>query len=109
MLELDQIDAVSVCTFTKAHCQPSIDALESGKHVLVEKPMAATSEEAIRMVQASQKNDKILMVGMKWRFMPEILAAKSFIENQKLGSIYWIKQMYKIEQKAKNIPRARNV
>ena len=89
MLELDQIDAVSVCTFTKAHCQPSIDALESGKHVLVEKPMAATSEEAIRMVQASQKNDKILMVGMKWRFMPEILAAKSFIENQKLGSIYY--------------------
>ena len=89
MLKLNQIDAVSVCTFTKAHCQPSIDALEADKHVLVEKPMAATVDEAVRMVQASQKNNKILMVGMKWRFMPEVLAAKSFIEDQKLGEIYY--------------------
>ena len=72
MLKLDQIDAISVCTYTKAHSQPSIDALRAGKHVLVEKPMAATAEEAIQMVKASKKNDKILMVGMKWRFMPEI-------------------------------------
>ena len=89
MLKLDQIDAISVCTYTKAHSQPSIDALRAGKHVLVEKPMAATAEEAIQMVKASKKNDKILMVGMKWRFMPEILAAKAFIENSKLVEIYY--------------------
>ena len=89
MLQLDQIDAVSVCTFTRAHCQPSIDALNTGKHVLVEKPMAATAEEGIQMVKASRQNHRILMVGMKWRFMPEVLAAKAFIDDQKLGEIYY--------------------
>ena len=55
MLKLDQIDAISVCTYTKAHAQPSIDALNAGKHVLVEKPMAATAAEGIQMAKASRK------------------------------------------------------
>src|SRR5215468_11761450 len=42
LLALDEIDAVSVCTYNKAHCQPTVDALRAGKHVLVEKPLAAT-------------------------------------------------------------------
>ena len=89
MLKLDQIDAISVCTYTKAHAQPSIDALNAGKHVLVEKPMAATAAEGIQMAKASRKNNRILMVGMKWRFMPEVLATKAFIENSKLGDIFY--------------------
>src|SRR5258708_36705477 len=38
LLALDEIDAVSICTFNKAHCQPTVDARRAGKHVLVEKP-----------------------------------------------------------------------
>ena len=80
LLALAAVDAVSVCTYTKAHCEPTVAALQRGKHVIVEKPMAATTAEAHQMVEAQRTSGKILMVGMKWRFMPEIQAAKAFIE-----------------------------
>ena len=89
MLALTEVDAVSVCTYTKAHCKPTVAALQAGKHVIVEKPMAATTAEAHRMVEAQRVSGKILMVGMKWRFMPEIQAAKAFIEAGNLGQIYY--------------------
>ena len=43
LLDLEAVDAVSVCTYTRAHCAPVVAALQAGKHVLVEKPMAATT------------------------------------------------------------------
>ena len=54
MLRLDEIDAVSVCT---------IAALNAGKHVLCEKPMAVTVEEAVAMKEAAERNGKLLMIG----------------------------------------------
>ena len=89
LLALAEVDAVSVCTYTKAHCEPTVAALQAGKHVIVEKPMAATAAEAYRMVEAQRVSGQILMVGMKWRFMPEIQAAKAFIEAGNLGQIYY--------------------
>ena len=89
LLKLNEVDAVSVCTYTQAHCQPTVDALRAGKHVLVEKPMAATTSDAYQMVQAAQDSGKLLMVGMKWRFMPQILAAKQFIAEGKLGDVQY--------------------
>ena len=89
VLALDEVDAVSVCTYNRAHCEPTVAALEAGKHVIVEKPMAATTVEAYRMVQAAEASGKILMVGMKWRFMPEVLAAQQFIAQGNLGAIYY--------------------
>ena len=80
LLALAEVEAVSVCTYTTAHCEPTVAALQRGKHVIVEKPMAATTAEAHQMVEAQRTSGKILMVGMKWRFMPEIQAAKAFIE-----------------------------
>ncbi|MCZ6680633.1 MAG: Gfo/Idh/MocA family oxidoreductase, partial [Candidatus Poribacteria bacterium] len=59
LLALDAVDAVSVCTYTKAHCEPTVAALQAGKHVLVEKPMAATASEAYRMVQAQENSGKM--------------------------------------------------
>jgi predicted dehydrogenase len=89
LLALDEIDAVSICTPTCAHSAPAIDALGAGKHVLVEKPMAATTAEAQRMVAAAQTSGKMLMVEMKWRFMPELLAAREAIARGDLGRIYY--------------------
>ena len=89
LLDLEEVDAVSVCTYSRAHCEPTVAALEAGKHVIVEKPMATTTAEAYQMVQAAEASGKILMVGMKWRFMPEIRAAKAFIESGKLGETYY--------------------
>lgn len=89
LLALDQIDAVSICTFTQAHDQPTIAALQAGKHVLVEKPMAANTPQAVAMVHAAQHSDKILMIDMKWRFMPEILAARQALDNKLIGQVYY--------------------
>jgi predicted dehydrogenase len=89
LLELKEVEAISVCTFNQAHCAPTVAALEAGKHVLVEKPMAATTEDAWRMVQAARKSGKLLMVEMKWRFMPQILAARRAIARGDLGRIYY--------------------
>ena len=89
LLNMKQIDAVSVCTYNAAHCQPTVDALKAGKHVLVEKPMAVNAQEAYRMATAAEASGKILMVAMKWRFMPEVLAAKQAVEDGLLGDIYY--------------------
>ena len=63
MLKLPEIDAVSVCTWNSAHAPCTIAALNAGKHVLCEKPMALNSEEARAMKAAAEKNGKLLMIG----------------------------------------------
>lgn len=89
LLEIEEIDAISVCTYNAAHCQPTVEALKANKHVIVEKPMAANGQEALTMVKAAKNSKKILMVGMKWRFMPEVLAARKAVEDGLLGRIYY--------------------
>ncbi len=89
MLAKEDIEAVNVCTFNQAHRQPTVDALYAGKHVLVEKPMAATLEDATAMTRAAFETGKILMVAMKNLFAPHIVAAKSIVDTGKLGDIYY--------------------
>ena len=68
MLKDESIDAVSVCTPNFLHAQPTIDALEAGKHVMVEKPMSMTVKESEDMVAAAKANGKHLVCGFQWRF-----------------------------------------
>ncbi|MEW6753766.1 MAG: Gfo/Idh/MocA family oxidoreductase [Candidatus Latescibacterota bacterium] len=89
LLELKEVDAVSVCTYNEAHCEPTVRALEAGKHVLVEKPMASNTADAWRMVQASQASGRLLMVEMKWRFMPELQAGRQTVACGALGRPYY--------------------
>ena len=89
LLSLDAVDAVSVCTPTATHSEPAVAALDAGKNVLVEKPMAASTAEAQQMVAAATRAGKLLMVEMKWRFMPELLAARQAIARGDLGRIYY--------------------
>lgn len=58
LLKMDELDAVSVCTPNYLHAPISIDALNAGKHVLCEKPMATSKEEAEQMIQAAKKVGK---------------------------------------------------
>lgn len=89
LLALPEIEAVSVCTWNQAHCAPTVAALQAGKHVLVEKPMAATTTEAWQMVLAARQTDRIMMVDMKWRFMPELLAGRQAVAEGRLGQVYF--------------------
>ena len=89
MLKMDELDGVIVCTPTAVHGEPTVAALKAGKHVLCEKPMEASLDAATEMVRASHENDKILMVALKLRYSPQVIKAKSIIDDGTLGDIYY--------------------
>jgi predicted dehydrogenase len=94
MLEREKLDAVSVCTPNALHKEPTILALESGAHVLVEKPIATSAEEGAAMVRAAKKAGRILIVGFQERFNPYGMVIKRFVENGDIGWIYYNKAVY---------------
>lgn len=81
------VDAVSITTHINDHCNIAIDALRAGKHVLLEKPMAATVAECDRIVQAARESDHLFMVGHICRFDPRVVLAKEAIDAGRLGRI----------------------
>jgi predicted dehydrogenase len=89
LLALD-IDGVSICTPNVAHHRTSVDALEAGKHVLVEKPMAVTLEQGIDMVKAQKKANKILTIGFQPRYDPNMIAVKELVQSGRLGDVYYV-------------------
>jgi UDP-N-acetylglucosamine 3-dehydrogenase len=88
LLANPEIDAVSVCTPNYLHSPISIDALNAGKHVLCEKPMATSKEEAEGMIEAAKRNNKKLMIAHNQRFVPSHQKARQLIENGEVGKIY---------------------
>lgn len=91
MLKMKEIDAVSVTTWNNIHAPASIAALNAGKHVLCEKPLALNADQALEMVEASKKSGKILMVGFCRRFGNNAIALKEMIDNGDLGNLYYAK------------------
>ena len=89
ILEMDDVEAVSITTYNQAHRAPTVDALRAGKHVLVEKPMAATLEDAVAMTVAAHESDRILMVALKARYSDPRIAAQAIADSGALGDIYY--------------------
>src|SRR5690349_25049600 len=67
---IGRVDAVSLAVPTEVHCESACELLENGVHVLVEKPISRTLEEADRMIGAAQKGHALLQVGHLERFNP---------------------------------------
>lgn len=88
VINREDIDAVSVCLPNYLHAPVSIAALEAGKHVLCEKPMATSAEEAEAMIRAAKSSGKILMIGHNQRLMPPHVKARQILESGELGKIY---------------------
>lgn len=88
LLASEQLDAISVCLPNYLHAPVSIDALNNGLHVLCEKPMATSQEEADAMIEAAKKNGKKLMIGHNQRFVRSHQLAKQLIESGVIGKIY---------------------
>lgn len=91
LLEDKEIDVIHVCTPNLSHSFITIDALESGKHVMCEKPMAKTAADARKMLEAAKRTGKKLTIGYQNRFTPEALHLKSACERGDLGDIYFAK------------------
>ncbi|UOQ48465.1 Gfo/Idh/MocA family oxidoreductase [Gracilibacillus caseinilyticus] len=81
-------DVVSVCLPNYLHAPVSIFAAENGKHVLCEKPMATSEEEAKQMIEASKAAGKKLMIAHNQRFVPSHQKARELIANGELGKVY---------------------
>jgi len=87
MLKDAEIDAVVVAGPNSLHASQTIAALEAGKHVLVEKPMATTREDAKAMMAAAKKTGKYLMIGLNQRLMPAHKRAKEILDSGRLGRV----------------------
>lgn len=94
MLKLKEIDAVSVCTWNSEHAPCTIAALNAGKHVLCEKPMATNTEDAMAMKEAALRNGKLLMIGFVRRFGNDCEILRDFNSVDYLGEIYYAKASY---------------
>ncbi len=91
MYDSVDIDGVNVCTPNYVHSEPAIDALNSGLHVMVEKPMAITPAECQAMVDAAEKNNKLLSVGFQFRFHPKTEYLKRMADTGAYGDLMYVR------------------
>lgn len=92
-----EIDIVSICTPNNAHAPIAIAALNAGKHVLCEKPIASTREDAEAMAKAAAeaaKKDVISMNAYQYRRVPALVLAKKFIDEGSIGKILNVRCTY---------------
>lgn len=87
MLADPEIEAVSVCVANAYHAPTTIQALEAGKHVLCEKPMAITISDCEAMIAAAEKAGKRLMIGQNQRLAPTHRKAKEILQSGQLGKV----------------------
>ena len=84
-----RIDLVSICTPNSTHVELIVKALEAGKHLLCEKPLARSWEEANEAVKAAESHpDLVAMVGFNYRDIPALRAMKELIDAGTLGRVY---------------------
>lgn len=87
LLEKAKLDAIVVCSTNATHAEITVAALERGLHVLCEKPMASSLEEAKRMVEAAEKSGKTLMIALNQRMSAAYKKGKEILASKKLGKI----------------------
>ena len=90
LIDNEELDAVSVCTYNMTHAECTIYALDHGVNVLLEKPMCVTLEEAVEIRKAEKRNGKIVSVGFQPRYNPNMQMIKYIIESGELGKVYHI-------------------
>ncbi len=90
MLDAEDLDAVSICTYNMTHAECAVYALGKGVNVLLEKPMCVTTEEAAEICRAEKKSGKIISIGFQPRLDPNMQMMKKIVESGELGKVYYI-------------------
>ena len=91
LLKDESINNVRILTPNRWHAVMTIDALDAGKHVMCEKPMATTYEETLRMIEAQKRTGKLLTIGYQHKFDPDVIYAKKEAVKGTFGDMYFIK------------------
>ncbi len=94
VIENPEIDVVDVCTDNKFHREMSVAAIERGKHVFCEKPLADSVEDAVEMEKAAENAGITNMVDFHYRKIPAVAQLHELIQSGELGRIYHIKGMF---------------
>ncbi|MGD8320282.1 MAG: Gfo/Idh/MocA family oxidoreductase [Gemmatimonadota bacterium] len=90
-LAREDLDAVVLCTPNHLHEEMAITALQAGKHVFVERPLALTAQGAERVLEAARAAGRTLVVGLSHRFRPEVSALRSFVASGEMGALYAVR------------------
>jgi predicted dehydrogenase len=93
LVAMPELDAVSVCTPNNFHAPPTIAALEAGKHVICEKPIAGNANDGQAMVDAQKASGKVLQIGLQSRFGTEARTLRKLYEDGFFGDIYYARAM----------------
>ncbi|AXG82999.1 Gfo/Idh/MocA family protein [Streptomyces paludis] len=97
LIERDDVQVVDVCTPGDSHAEIAIAALEAGKHVLCEKPLAnsvAEAEAMVRAAEAARTRGQLAMVGFNYRRVPAVSYARKLIEAGRLGALRHVRVTY---------------
>lgn len=92
MLKMKEIDVVTVAIPNYVHCQATLDAAKAGKHVICEKPLCVTLEEADEMIDTCKKHGVLLMYAEELLFAPKYVRAKDLIKEGAIGEPFLAKQ-----------------
>mgnify|MGYP003311235073 CR=1 FL=1 len=94
LLKDKTIDVVHVCTPNRSHSFITVDALEAGKHVMCEKPMGDTLEEATRLIKLKQELNGFLQIGFELHYSRLYMKAKEWIDQGLIGKVVNIQTRY---------------
>ncbi|MCO5973673.1 Gfo/Idh/MocA family protein [Actinoallomurus soli] len=97
LIRRDDVDIIDICTPGDTHAEIAIAALDAGKHVLCEKPLANTVEEAVAMAEAAERaraNGVRSMVGFSYRRVPALTLARKLVADGRLGTIRHVRAQY---------------
>lgn len=90
MIDAEDLDAVSICTYNCQHAPCAIYALEHGVNVMLEKPFTVTLDEAIAVMKAEKASGKILTIGFQPRMSENMKMIKKIVESGELGDVYYL-------------------
>ena len=89
LMEDEEIDAIAISTPVSTHFELALEALEAGKHVLVEKPITKTSEEATRLIEEADRRGLVLMVDHTFVYTGAVRKIRELIDNGSIGNVYY--------------------
>jgi predicted dehydrogenase len=84
-----EIDAIAIATPVSTHYELARQALQAGKHVLVEKPLTATSEQALRLIEEAERRNRVLMVDHTFVYTGAVRKLRELVANSALGDLYY--------------------
>jgi len=91
LLKSSDAELIVVATASVDHAKHSIEALEAGRHVLTEKPMATSLEDADRMLEAAEENGRLLTIHQSARWSPAFTFIKQMLSDERLGDVFFIR------------------